>query len=312
MYFKGFDFAVSGYGMFGQQVFRAYRRYSDSQWNNYTTEVYSYWHGEGTSNHYPRLVAGTNYNYMNNSDIFIEDADFFRIQTITLGYDFKRLWKNAPFGQARLYVQAQNPIVFTKYKGLDPEVGSSSGFDSWAKGIDLGFYPQARGLLVGLNISFGGGSRKSAEPAPSTYVPERIVEKIVEKVVEKRVEVPVEVVKEVKVPGGSSFSGTYEDDLFFLINQAELRPDEAFKLGRIAQIMKDNPDAKITVTGHADSGTGTDAINQTLSEQRAQVVVDMLKKAGIAASRIISKAVGGDRDASMSPEANRVAVCILK
>ena len=312
VYFKGFDFAVSGYGMFGQQVFRAYRRYSDSQWNNYTTEVYSYWHGEGTSNHFPRLVAGTNYNFMNNSDIFIEDADFFRIQTITLGYDFKRLWKNAPFGQARLYVQAQNPIVFTKYKGLDPEVGSSSGFDSWAKGIDLGFYPQARGLLVGLNISFGGGSRKSAEPAPSTYVPERIVEKIVEKVVEKRVEVPVEVVKEVKVPGGSSFSGTYEDDLFFLINQAELRPDEAFKLGRIAQIMKDNPDAKITVTGHADSGTGTDAINQTLSEQRAQVVVDMLKKAGIAASRIISKAVGGDRDASMSPEANRVAVCILK
>ena len=167
-------------------------------------------------------------------------------------------------------------------------------------------------MLVGLNISFGGGSRKSAEPAPSTYVPERIVEKIVEKVVEKRVEVPVEVVKEVKVPGGSSFSGTYEDDLFFLINQAELRPDEAFKLGRIAQIMKDNPDAKITVTGHADSGTGTDAINQTLSEQRAQVVVDMLKKAGIAASRIISKAVGGDRDASMTPEANRVAVCILK
>ena len=91
---------------------------------------------------------------MNNSDIFIEDADFFRIQTITLGYDFKRLWKDAPFGQARLYVQAQNPFVFTKYMGLDPEVGSSSGFDGWAKGIDLGFYPQARGLLVGLNLKF--------------------------------------------------------------------------------------------------------------------------------------------------------------
>ena len=154
IYFKGFDFALSGYGMFGQQVFRAYRRYSDSQWNNYTTEVYSYWHGEGTSNHYPRLVAGTNYNFMNNSDIFIEDADFFRIQTITLGYDFKRIWKNAPFGQCRLYVQAQNPFCFTKFKGLDPEVGSSSGFDSWAKGIDLGYYPQAKGILVGLNLKF--------------------------------------------------------------------------------------------------------------------------------------------------------------
>ena len=140
--------------MFGQQIFRAYRRYSDSQWNNYTTEVYGYWHGEGTSNHFPRLVAGTNYNFMNNSDIFIEDADFFRIQTITLGYDFKRLWKDAPFGQCRLYVQAQNPFCFTKFKGMDPEVGSSSGFDGWAKGIDLGYYPQAKGLLVGLNLKF--------------------------------------------------------------------------------------------------------------------------------------------------------------
>ena len=154
VYFKGFDFAVSGYGMFGQQVFRAYRRYTDSQWNNYTTEVYKYWHGEGTSNHYPRLVAGTNYNYVNNSDIFIEDADFFRIQTITLGYDFKRVFKNAPFGQCRLYVQAQNPFCFTKYMGLDPEVGTSSGFDSWAKGIDLGYYPQAKTFLMGINLKF--------------------------------------------------------------------------------------------------------------------------------------------------------------
>ena len=306
IFYKGFDFAVSGYGMFGQQVFRAYRRYSDSQWNNYTTDVYSYWHGEGTSNHFPRLVAGTNYNFMNNSDIFIEDADFFRIQTITLGYDLKHLWKNAPFGKAHIYVQAQNPFCFTKYRGMDPEVGSSSGFDSWTKGLDLGYYPQAKSFLVGLNLSFGGGAKKHAEPAP---VAERIIEKIVEKEVVR--EVPVEVVKEVKVPT-SNFTGPYSDDLFFIINQAEIRPDEAFKLGQIAQIMKENPDATITVTGYADSATGNAQINQNLSEQRAQTVVEMLKKAGIAAGRIICKAVGGDRDASGSPESNRVAVCIVK
>ena len=154
IYFKGFDLAVSGYGQFGQQVFRAYRRYSDSQWNNYTTEVYNYWHGEGTSNKLPRLTAGTDINFMNNSDIFIEDADFFRIQNITLGYDFKRVWKSAPFEQCRLYVQTQNPFVFTKFMGLDPEVGSDAGFDSWTKGLDLGYYPQARSILVGLNLKF--------------------------------------------------------------------------------------------------------------------------------------------------------------
>ena len=304
VYFKGFDLALSGYGMFGQQVFRAYRRYTDSQWNNYTTEVYNYWHGEGTSNRYPRLVAGTNYNYVNNSDIFIENADFFRIQTITLGYDFKRLWKNAPFGQCRLYVQAQNPWVFTKYKGMDPEVGSSYNDDKWSKGIDLGYYPQARGLLVGLNLSFGGSRKAKTQE----YVPERVVERVVEKEVIRKV--PVEVIKE--VPTKAEFQGPYTDDLFFIINKAEIRPDEAFKLGQIAQILKDNPGATITVTGYADSGTGNASINQKLSEQRAQTVVDMLKKAGIAAGRIISKAIGGDRDASGSPESNRVAVCIVK
>jgi len=154
MYIYGFDIGINGYGMFGGQAFRAYRRYGDSQWNNYTTEVYNYWHGEGTSNKYPRLVAGTNYNYMNNSDIFIENTDFFRIQSITVGYDFKRLWKRAPFQQCRLYVSGQNLFCFTSYKGLDPELGTSSGFDSWAKGIDLGNYPQAKTMLVGLNLSF--------------------------------------------------------------------------------------------------------------------------------------------------------------
>jgi hypothetical protein len=154
-YLYGFDFAMSGYGNFGQQIFRAYRRYSDSQYNNYTTEIFNYWHGEGTTNKYPRVVPGTNYNYMQNSDLFVENADFFRIQTISLGYDFNRLWKNSPFGQLRLYVQAQNPFVITNYKGMDPEVGSDGGSgNNWAKGLDMGYYPQARTMILGVNLKF--------------------------------------------------------------------------------------------------------------------------------------------------------------
>ena len=154
VYYKGFDLAMSGYGNFGQQVFRTTRRYSDSPYDNYTTEVYNYWHGEGTSNRYPRLVPGSTYNFINNSDIFIENADFFRIQTISLGYDFNKLLKNSPFGQLRLYVQAQNPFVITNYKGMDPEVGSSAGKEGWAKGIDIGYYPQARTMILGVNLKF--------------------------------------------------------------------------------------------------------------------------------------------------------------
>lgn len=150
--YKGFDFGLSGYGMFGHQIFRAWRQYGHRPYQNYTTEVYDYWHGAGTSNTLPILYASNSLDL--NTDMFIENGDFFKFQTVTLGYDFTRLWKTSPFSQLRFYVQAQNLFTITGYKGMDPEVGTSSGFSSWAKGIDLGFYPQPRTILVGLNIKF--------------------------------------------------------------------------------------------------------------------------------------------------------------
>ena len=157
--YKGFDFNVTLYGAFGQQIAKSYRKFGDGRHENYTTEVYERWHGEGTSNKWPRLTAGTNANYMNISDLFIENADFVKIQNLTIGYDFKKLFKNLPMSQARLYFTAQNLFTFTGYSGMDPEIGYSpqdtdGTTQNWAKGIDLGFYPQPRTYLVGVNLKF--------------------------------------------------------------------------------------------------------------------------------------------------------------
>ena len=151
---KGLDFAVNGAGAFGMQIMRSYRSFSDSWWHNYDTTIFDRWHGEGTSNTVPR-ISGTghaNTNYV--STRYMEDADYFKIKTVTLGYDFKKLWKSCPLQQLRLYVQAQNLITFTGYTGLDPEVGNSAGADGWASGIDLGLYPPSRTYLVGATIKF--------------------------------------------------------------------------------------------------------------------------------------------------------------
>jgi TonB-linked SusC/RagA family outer membrane protein len=151
---KGLDFAVNGAGAFGMQIMRSYRSYSDSWWHNYDTTIFDRWHGEGTSNSVPR-ISGTghpNTNYV--STRYMEDADYFKIKTVTLGYDFKHLWKSCPLQQLRFYVQAQNLITFTGYTGLDPEVGNAAGADSWASGIDLGLYPPSRTFLVGASIKF--------------------------------------------------------------------------------------------------------------------------------------------------------------
>ena len=152
--YKGFDFAVNGAGAFGMQVMRSYRSYGDSWWNNYDTTIFNRWHGEGTSNDQPRIMGTGHQNTIWNSTRYMENADYFKVKTVTLGYDFKHLWRSCPLQQLRFYVQAQNLFTFTGYTGLDPEVGSTGGADSWASGIDLGLYPPARTFLVGASIKF--------------------------------------------------------------------------------------------------------------------------------------------------------------
>ena len=153
--YKGWDFALTTYGAFGQQVVRSWRKFTDNPWDNYSSEVLTYWTGEGTSNKYPRLEAGTSVNFNQISDIYVEDADYFRLQNITLGYDLKNVWKKCPLQQLRVYVTAQNLFTITGYKGMDPEIGANAGVsDSWASGIDVGYYPAPRTYMVGVNVKF--------------------------------------------------------------------------------------------------------------------------------------------------------------
>ncbi len=153
---KGFDFNVTGYAALGQQVARSWRKFTDGQYENYTTEVYNYWHGEGTSNKYPLLAPGNSGpNWQQVSDLYVENAGYFRLQSIQLGYDFKNLWKGCPFQQLRLYVQAQNLFTITNYKGMDPENGMAlKSEEPWVTGVDVGNYPQPRIYTVGVNIKF--------------------------------------------------------------------------------------------------------------------------------------------------------------
>ena len=147
--YKGFDFSVQTNGAFGQQIVQSYRGFTNSK-ANYTTRILDRWTGEGTSNTIPR-VTEQNINWQF-SDLFVQDADYLRISSIMLGYDFAKLLRVAAISQARLYFQVQNAFTFTKYDGMDPEIGY--GTDKWVSGIDVGYYPRPRIFLVGVNLKF--------------------------------------------------------------------------------------------------------------------------------------------------------------
>ena len=156
---KGLDFSLAGSGAFGMQAMQCYRTaLLANQYLNYTAEILDRWHGEGTSNSVPRLsVGGENNQWV--STYYMQNADYFKLQNITIGYDFARQFKT-PFQQLRLYVQAQNLCTITKYKGVDPEIGSNGGIEyngsgaGWIRGIDTGLYPSARTFVVGVTVKF--------------------------------------------------------------------------------------------------------------------------------------------------------------
>ena len=151
--FKGFDLSVNGYGAFGQQIAKSYRHFSNKPDENYCTDVYTkYWTGEGSTNRYPRFSDGKNTNMSEVSSIWLEDGDYLKISNITLGYDFNRLLKVKGFSKIRMYVSAQNMFTFTKYTGMDPEIGWGNG-DAWCSGVDVGNYPSSNAWIFGLNIT---------------------------------------------------------------------------------------------------------------------------------------------------------------
>jgi TonB-dependent starch-binding outer membrane protein SusC len=146
--YKGFDFMVQGSGVAGNELVQSWR--APGGRSNYSAEILNRWTGPGTSNRIPRLTE-EGANFAQFSDLYVYDGSFVRISTITLGYDFARIAKKNYLSKVRLYASVLNAFTFTKYNGMDPEVGHNEGFSS---GVDVGYYPRPRTMLVGANIRF--------------------------------------------------------------------------------------------------------------------------------------------------------------
>jgi TonB-linked SusC/RagA family outer membrane protein len=142
--YKGFDFSLLANGVAGNTLVQSYG-------SNNTTAILDRWHGEGTSNRMP-LVTNDNRNWAKFSDLYTYKGDFLRISNVTVGYNLSRFWKNKFVTQFRVYASALNLVTFTKYPGMDPEIGY--GPDTFSSGVDLGYYPRPRTYMVGVNVRF--------------------------------------------------------------------------------------------------------------------------------------------------------------
>jgi len=141
--YKRFDLSVTMRGAFGYQIINSQRMYMENpSIQNYNILKSSY------DPVFGKKVL--NVNALEFNSYYVENGDFWKIDNITLGYNFTHI-KTKYLKGARLYVSSLNTFVITKYKGLDPEVnrmGLNPGMDDRDK------YPSTRSFTIGANLNF--------------------------------------------------------------------------------------------------------------------------------------------------------------
>jgi outer membrane protein OmpA-like peptidoglycan-associated protein len=153
--------------------------------------------------------------------------------------------------------------------------------------------------LAGVKINLGKTYTTKFTPDPEPEI--RYVEKVVEKVVEVTAKVEVKPIEKMR------------RDIFFTINSYKVRETEAEKIKDIADYLKQNPNAKVEVTGYADAGTGNNRINDRLAKQRADVVVKaLINEYNISADRISFDSKGSRVQPFAENDLNRVTICIAE
>ena len=159
--YKGFDLNIFSRFSLGNKVYNLIRTTTEnlgwsnggglsSVYANNTTNVLDRWKKPGDVAEYGR-ASFINQNYQVNSSQYVENGSFFRIQNVNLGYTIRNI---KHFNNIRLYVEAQNLFVITRYKGFDPEVSSNGGTSERTAGVDYAAYPSARTFLMGANVKF--------------------------------------------------------------------------------------------------------------------------------------------------------------
>ncbi|MEN8156842.1 MAG: TonB-dependent receptor [Bacteroidota bacterium] len=168
-YYKGIDFSLFLQGIHGVSVYNNAAREVNLPSNipgeyvkdpNKWVSVLDYWSPQNTSSTIPRAIVTDPNNNSRISSYWLEDGSYLRLKNVQVGYTLPgSLTSRANITSMRIYVSAQNLFTFTKYSGLDPEVGTSDhttnvGAPTLNVGVDDGIYPQARTVSVGIQVDF--------------------------------------------------------------------------------------------------------------------------------------------------------------
>lgn len=147
--YKGWDLSIGLYGNVGNKVYNGKRAVRvDNRDNIERDVVYNRWTASTRNQSNPGAGAGAN---QLASDYYVESGNFFRINNITLGYNFSGAFLDRyKISRLRIFITSQNLLTLQRFSGFTPELPG----DPINSGIELSTYPTTRTYTAGVNISF--------------------------------------------------------------------------------------------------------------------------------------------------------------
>ncbi len=153
--YKGFDLSLSFQGQTGNQIYWAGYRKDRADYNRPEFFYTERWNGQGSSNTYPRATYNDRNDNFRVSSLNLYDGDYLRLKYLTLGYTLpNKLTSKIAINQLRIYFTGTNLLTWTKYPGMDPEVGMYDTNNNYSYGVDRGVYPPTKVLTMGINVTF--------------------------------------------------------------------------------------------------------------------------------------------------------------
>jgi TonB-linked SusC/RagA family outer membrane protein len=138
--YRKFDLYFSGRFSFGNYVYN----------NNLSSRAFynSMYNQSGFFTNVPSAINDTKFvNAQYTSDYYVQDASFFKMDNISIGYNLDQFFTSKV--KARISLTVQNAFIVTKYKGMDPEVDGGSNL-----GVDNNIYPRPRTCMLGVSFHF--------------------------------------------------------------------------------------------------------------------------------------------------------------
>jgi TonB-linked SusC/RagA family outer membrane protein len=160
--YKGFDLSLFFQGVTGNDIYAELVMWTEGMHNNFNcgTAALDRWTPTNFESDIPRAVRNDpNGNITKISDRYLKDGSYTRLKNASLGYTLpKKVTDLVKLSNLRVYVTGRNLLTFTKYPFYDPEIGSGAigagGSYNTSRGIDNGYYPQARTVIMGIQVDF--------------------------------------------------------------------------------------------------------------------------------------------------------------